>query len=108
MDNIKEFWEWCGFTVKPIEGEEYLGDYYFYPDSNRIERYMDFTLDNLFLYALPKLKEMGLWVEIQATGDHTDVFVSDYNTSEPLSFCCRENPAQALYEAIRRIALDFK
>ena len=56
-EQVKEFWERCGFTIKPLKDEEYLGDFYYYPDCNRIERYVDLTLDNLFRYAVPMLKE---------------------------------------------------
>uniref|UniRef100_A0A6M3JNV7 Uncharacterized protein n=1 Tax=viral metagenome TaxID=1070528 RepID=A0A6M3JNV7_9ZZZZ len=49
-EQIKEFWEWCGFKVA-------LGKLYWYPDKefSPARRLPSVDLNNLFKYAVPKL-----------------------------------------------------
>jgi hypothetical protein len=55
-EQIKEFWEWCGF--KPYKG---ICGYWIPPDNKAADILPELDLNNLFKYAVPKLiKELPL------------------------------------------------
>jgi len=55
-EQIKEFWEWCGFEYKiPSDYGLPCCDWWQYPDGIQSSNSPPIDLNNLFKYAVPKL-----------------------------------------------------
>ena len=94
-EQIKEFWEWFGF-VDTFEGD--TGAYYWKaPNGDAGIDLPPLDLNNLFKYAVPKLRELHFiefqWWEVE--GCHVKVYVLDNSFSGQDG-----NPALALFWAI--------
>ncbi len=118
MTEEQEFWEKCGFNSFPSEEQRYVS----YPSRNRNSRYRTrdvleyvpvtkwiypeghnrtslppIDLNNLFLYAVPKL----LYVTLEnCSGGYIAYASNDMKTSYRET---DENPAIALYKALRGV-----
>ena len=99
-EQVKEFWERCGFTIKPLKDEEYLGDFYYYPDCNRIERYVDLTLNNIFLYAVPKLEYFDIYRVSDGAGQRLVHATIQAEVGDKPQSSIDKDPALALFWAI--------
>jgi hypothetical protein len=128
MDDLKKFWEWCGFHYEdyntptmPHQGGEWLSSQGHPADDTG--ELPELTLDNLFKYAVPKLRELGYGVRLQAselrdndTGKvifkwtyYAMIFYTHYDNIPKRwrnieEFNC--DPAQALYKAIQEVIND--
>lgn len=88
-EEIKEFWEWCGVRptigrVPDIDGTCYV--------SNNV--YPDIDLNNLFKYAVIRLKDFKLYKD--ALGGWVSVADYEHNGYS-------KDPALALYSAIQEV-----
>ncbi len=98
-EQIKEFWEWCGFEW--FEAMGVWRDYWLYPDDKRIHEHFNLPridLNNLFEYAAPKLKAEVIKFVPFSNGGYGCVLTpkgwkNDISTLE-------ETPALALFWAI--------
>jgi len=93
-EQIKEFWEWCGFRFIGYAG--FYDNIPMYRKPNGIvnpgdTELPDLDLDNLFEYAMPAIYEHNLWLELQKTGI-TNSF-----------WCVDINPAIELFWAIWKV-----
>ena len=67
QEQVKEFWEWCGFTTKKTRvhdfGDKYtMATHWHSPDNKKVwfGCIPEANLDNLFKYAVPKVKVITL------------------------------------------------
>lgn len=107
MDNeLKEFWEKCGFTDETGKTE---GNNYFIP------QYPKLTLGNLFRYAVNKIKDKYTYFEVSFEyGTHGNMTViarllyTNMLTREPMTIAKYEadNETQALYQAIKQVLME--
>lgn len=56
-EQVKEFWEWCGFEGKRLF---YIDGFWHYQDPNNLWTGLPLGLDSLFEYAVPKLETLRL------------------------------------------------
>ena len=62
---VKKFWEWCGFKQQEKKSK-FLPQVYYSPDGARC--YLPpIDLNNLFKYAMPKVVELNLRLELALT-----------------------------------------
>ena len=121
MDNeLQEFWKKCLIL------EKNENDYYWWYDNDDnlvcagYERLPDLTLDNLFKYAVPKLKELGYACRVQSsplrdndTGKtifrwhcYASVFYVRFDNIYSRNYdAFDEKPEHALYQALRKVLL---
>jgi len=104
QEQIREFWEWCGFerarfepTVKGVSKYQYEVGYWVYPDNITdkmiwSQELPSIDLNNLFKYAVPKLdKELALTI--------LRSWVFNILTTKP----AKDNPALALFWPIYKV-----
>ena len=116
-DELKDFWEWCGFKWIQKKEDMIFGPipqyhwnliaHWQYPDGHNHEELPALTLDNLFKWAVPKLG----FVEISILSDPpketsgVGYYVSIRSSTHQVlghSLTWFPDPAQALYEAIQK------
>ena len=100
-EQIKEFWEWCGFTLRcPPEKDAYGRGIWNYPEGTYGNLELD--LNNLFKYAVPKLRdnyqyELIGWNE----GQHKAIINKlQKGWAETYTTAIDKDPALALFWAI--------
>jgi len=98
---IKEFWEWCGFTTT-LDGHGVTQTVA--PNGAWLSRLPDLDLNNLFKWAVPKIK--GL-VKLSKSDNHTDYIatVSDYELNQEGKIA-NPDPALTLFWAIHKVIED--
>ena len=94
---IKEFWEWCGFSIGEYSDEWVAPDNY-----TCFHGTPPIDLNNLFKFAVPKLEECGYKYEIGATTSSTQhrVAIRDRCFSLIGRLHWNDDPALALFWAI--------
>lgn len=90
---LKEFWEWIGWKPNINYND---------PETNE-EHPPELTLDNLFKYAVPKLINSGLDLDISnsKSGTETVWIVEIYTTENLITITYDKDLAKALYKAIQ-------
>lgn len=102
-EEAKEMWEWCGFTVRcPPEKDAYGRGLWNYPNGTWGDLELD--LNNLFEYAVPKLQDKGIVIDLIAY-EHKGygciaTSVVDMVTLEVVR---DDNPAEALGQVILQL-----
>ena len=107
QEQIKKFWEWCGFTDVNYNSLGAIGQKW----SGRFGgvksgwQYLDIDLNNLFKYAVPKLQYQVILKNIR-DGWHCMLFNSE--KERPRIEATNKDPALALFwaiwEAIRKLS----
>jgi len=120
-EQIKEFWEWCGFVVKPnvvslgtIDWPDYV--WHDPEGSPRPDRGLpSINLNNLFRWAVPRVTSMHgvgrrLQVKIVSSWGESDgeYGVEISNMGKRLSIFFDKNPALALFWAIWKVMEETK
>ena len=102
QEQVKEFWEWCGFEYKHEEIVDASASKVFITTSyfNGVETQIpDIDLNNLFKWAVPKLKDIEI-----TKSRHSPEWNVAVSTGEPIlgEFAQSDNkdPALALFWAI--------
>ena len=110
-EQVKKFWEWCGFeeTYNSELCSEYVSrksmqtklirrniKYIIYPDTSEKYDYPKLTLDSLFKYAVPKLRNWFMKQNIMSPYIYVVVKTHD---AKGVSVDC-DCPALALFWAI--------
>lgn len=97
-EQIKEFWEWCGFKRRP--DQDFVMEYqkhevWEWSDGNIIDVLPKLDLNNLFKYAVPKLdiERINLY---PATKDRWGCYFDDWYQDHNVA----ETPALALFWAL--------
>jgi hypothetical protein len=109
--DVKEFWEWCGFTRDKSK-------YWYKPNGNLFGYFTapKIDLNNLFKYAVPKLDELGYVFTLYRFYTIKD----DFKTPDTYGYGAKvykygiipessiegipdKDPAQALYRAICQV-----
>ena len=107
QEQIKEFWEWCGFKYVRVDDipwhkkpEDYLTNYWYannhwvYPDGSKNKDAPPIDLNNLFKYAVPKLhNDYKIWLTYFPEFDTYNAQIGDSSIS-------LKDPALALFWAI--------
>ena len=83
-EQIKKFWEWCGFYIEKDSNYPTLYEELFTPDSKHVMsstkilrlHYPPIDLNNLFKYAVPKLIELNYSFDIW-NGSHQMISLID-------------------------------
>jgi hypothetical protein len=114
-EELKRFWEWCGAIIgtshnaqgRNIRVEFPDGCVFFVCDLSEL-----LTLDNLFKYAVPKLKESKTWLKISLDWDEKGwrcelQYIFNTLTGNGSSWSITpkyyNNPVEALYKAIQEV-----
>ena len=125
QEQIKEFWEWCGLihinNPIPIEAansceaiaiDKPLNGWYCPDYAKGTSKLISFKetpiidLNNLFKWAVPKLEEIGLDIELKRTIEPKwRVIISNY-TDRPPTMGDDDNPALALFWAIWKVVKE--
>ena len=104
-EQIKEFWERCGFTKRISDGGHgyiYGLEYWSYPGSlSSITEPLPIDLNNLFKWAVPKLDYAKVVTNDAPSGDR---FYNGKAMSEGRwGACTEDDPALALFWAIWKV-----
>ena len=108
-EQIKEFWEWCGFRRHEDKDGYWKGCFYWHNPPNTAvwgaTWLPDIDPNNLFKYAVPKLFKMGLWYKLFSDdGYHFCIIYKDFtNDDVAASVVGTEDPALALFWAIYKV-----
>ena len=100
---LKEFWEWCGFTYKEGRYENWWDS----PDGK--ESFRDcppaIDLNNLFKYAVPKLPKGkdAIYFAHPIDSERYYCLILDEDGEMVGDSPAEEDPAQALYKAIQGV-----
>jgi len=111
-EEIKEFWEWCGFTI--LKEKEWdlrrrarIG--FIYPNGGRYTRLPSLGLNNLFRWAVPKLQEISKEHYITFEHPFNDPTTWAITINIELHYNYKEfegrdkDPAIALFRAIQQV-----
>jgi hypothetical protein len=108
-EEIKEFWEWCGF--KPVDtvinGFKYHE--WIHPDGLQTNWLPEIDLNNLFKYAVPKVTQIDLWTNTQWSEAKHTVIPAEYGATVKLYDEYKfgngkdTDPALALFWAIYQV-----
>ena len=102
-EELKEFWEWCGFERYGYQGNERTLMRWKYPDSSRNYVTPNLDLNNLFKWAVPKavkvIQDAFICIQEAAMQHLFSEWLAIYwkPRQEPISI------AEALYKAIQKI-----
>ena len=101
-EEIKRFWEWCGFYYR--KDKDPLASFWETKDGRAWGYELPrIDLNNLFKYAVPKIEEIGLDIELKRTIEPKwQVIISNY-TDRPPTMGNDDNPALALFWAIYKV-----
>ena len=105
-NEIRKLWEWCGiketteYREVHCKGDDLSGTYHFWrlPDGKELSRQLSIDLKNLFKWAVPKLTNEGLDVEL-CTSSIKGFTATVYN-EECFKQSGDDNPDLALFWAI--------
>ena len=118
QEELKEFWEKCGFKHPNIEKAPWLvplgenpNELWVYPDDLNYARIdpPELTLDNLFKYAVPKLipkgSQGGVEFRFYPGGTSCILTLEDETGFNEAEYFLdgSNNPAIALYQAIKEV-----
>ena len=92
----REVWEWTGLV------EQETGSWYTDAGEYVSPVLPPITLDNLFLYAVPKLEKLGYWIQIQMFAGRTEVWISGQLELAAFSFVDKD-PAIALFRPVQKV-----
>jgi len=107
VTELQEFWEWCGFK----DNYESSGFWWGLSPEGRLTA-LTLDLDFLFKYAVPRLKEVNIEIDLSfaedTVGRMCEVtlthFPIEHSIFESELYYARDyNPAQALYKAIQKV-----
>ena len=109
QEELKEFWEWCGFERYRYQGNERTLMRWKYPDGSRNYVTPNLDLNNLFKWAVPKLRPEVIRLVpitgIKEVGDYGlrwGCILTPEGWGDNVSVIS-DSPAQALYEAIQKV-----
>jgi len=110
---VKEFWEWCGIkhpTPKQAPIARDVVEWWLYPDGDILCELPPIDLNNIFLYAAPKLGWFKVLFEhVEVSCDYY-VTLTDFYLAQP----CKEyeatnkDPALALFWTIYSLIKEAK
>jgi len=113
QEDLIRFWTYFGWVYDPNKEVEPRGGYIFKgiwlsSDKQQHLTLPDFTLDNIFKYAIPKLQDKGYSVELRAYENikRFGCFIKDSQGklgSNYLADTRADNPTEALYKAIMEV-----
>jgi len=101
QEQIKEFWEWCGFEFIKTSTKwgAYTGSYWISPCGPIHTFLPDIDLNNLFKYAVPKLGD-SLEIELFMPSTSWLCQIKQRTTTIATSQGYHKDPALALFWAI--------
>ena len=106
-EQVKEFWEWCGFKLIPrFGGTDMTNTLWRYPEDNVFADLPPIDLNSLFKYAVPKLLHYDVVLE-SGSGSGLYMVMTKKITEEP-KYTANEDPALAFFWAIREVMMGVR
>ena len=104
-EQVKEFWEWCGFTRSNSQNNYIAGRVWHYPNGTEEWNFpIPIDLNNLFKYAVPIVYKAGLQIVFQCLStSRYDCYIADPYERKSTKTITNTDPALALFWAIREV-----
>jgi len=108
QQELQEFWEWCGFYRWNSPNDYIARNWWHNPDPNNNDSHSlpPIDLNSLFRYAVPKVDNVRLIMNVAPSGDVFWNGEVEYSGSE--GKVTHEDPALALYQAIQKARRETK